>query len=108
MATVYLIHFDSPLKHARHYIGYTALESVYNRLARHKAGDGAKILRVCNERGITYRIVKTWEFGTWQEARDFERKLKRRKMSPRICPVCNGHLCNQENFEIENSVQSAI
>lgn len=95
MATVYLIHLDQSIAHARHYLGYTSLECVQDRLARHKAGNGARLLQVANERGITYSIVRTWEFATWQEARKFERKLKLQKHAPRLCPVCNQHLCNR-------------
>ena len=33
---VYLLHFDQPYKHARHYLGYTV--NVDQRLAMHAAG----------------------------------------------------------------------
>jgi len=101
MATVYLIHLDQPISHAKHYLGYSSLENVIDRLARHKAGKGARLLQVANERNITYSIIRTWEFATWQEARKFERKLKSQKHTPRLCPVCNRHLCNQENSELD-------
>jgi predicted GIY-YIG superfamily endonuclease len=79
---VYLLHFDTPLCHARHYIGYAG--DIENRLALHRAGGGARILAVCKERGITWRLVRTWP-GT----RQTERALKRQKHGPRLCPVCN-------------------
>lgn len=89
MATVYLIHFDAPLKHARHYIGYTALESLDMRINRHKSGNGARILAACNQQGITWKVAKTWEFENAMTARNFEQKLKRQKHAPRLCPICN-------------------
>jgi predicted GIY-YIG superfamily endonuclease len=82
MGTVYLIHFDRPYHHARHYIGYT--EDVDARLARHHAGNGAKLLAAVRRAGIGYEMVRTWE-GV---GRDFERKLKNQKNAPRLCPVC--------------------
>lgn len=82
--TVYLIHFQTNLKHARHYVGYAA--RVTQRLAHHKQGTGARLLAVCNALGIEYDIARTWE----GEGRDFERKLKRCKNTARYCPVCNG------------------
>lgn len=81
--TVYLIHFQTPLHHARHYIGYA--ERVKSRLAHHRHGTGARLLAACNSVGIEYDIARTWE----GEGRDFERKLKRCKNAARYCPVCN-------------------
>jgi predicted GIY-YIG superfamily endonuclease len=88
MCKVYLIHFDKPLAHAQHYLGYTASDSVEQRLARHKSSDGARILRACNLVNISYAIVKTWDCDTWRSARSLERKLKRQHNAKRLCPVC--------------------
>jgi len=82
--TVYLIHFQTNLKHARHYVGFAS--QVEKRLAHHKDGSGARLLAVCNALGIEYDIVRMWE----GMGRDFERKLKRCKNAARYCPVCNG------------------
>ena len=84
--TVYLIHFKTKLQHARHYVGYA--DRVKARLAHHRDGTGARILAVCNERGIDYDLARTWE----GQGRTFERKLKNCKHAARYCPVCNpGH-----------------
>ena len=84
--TVYLLHLDSPLstEHtAQHYIGYTR-GPVLRRLNLHRKGAGAKFTRVANERAIPYFVVRTWP-----GSRSFERRLKRRKCGPRLCPICN-------------------
>jgi predicted GIY-YIG superfamily endonuclease len=84
--TVYLLHFDSPIsKHhtAQHYIGWTE-QPLENRLEVHKQGNGARFTQVANERGIRYQIVRTWKGN-----RKLERKLKNRKNSPKLCPICN-------------------
>lgn len=81
---VYLIHFDKPLHHAQHYIGY-ANESLEQRIKRHRSGDGSKLMRAVTRAGIPWRVVRTWQDGS----RDFERQLKQGKHSSRLCPICN-------------------
>jgi predicted GIY-YIG superfamily endonuclease len=83
--TVYLLHFQTKLHHARHYVGYA--EHVKRRLAHHRQGTGARILAACNERGIGYDLARTWDGA----GRGFERKLKRCKNAARYCPVCSEH-----------------
>jgi predicted GIY-YIG superfamily endonuclease len=80
---VYLIHFDQPLKHARHYLGFVESD-LQQRIDKHKAGTGAKILRAANIAGINWNVVKVWEDGD----RNFERSLKNKKKTRCICPVC--------------------
>jgi predicted GIY-YIG superfamily endonuclease len=79
---VYLLHFSRPLHHARHYLGST--RDLDARLAEHLAGRGARLVEVVIGLGITIELARTWEGG-----RDLERRLKRRKSSPRLCPVCS-------------------
>ena len=82
MGTVYLIHFDKKLSHAQHYLGYTGGD-LDVRLERHRAGNGARLMEVCKERGITWRLVRTWSGD-----RKLERRLKNQKNSPKLCPIC--------------------
>lgn len=84
MQGVYLIHFDEPLAHAQHYIGYA--EDINERLNAHRVGRGARLLAACNAVGISYRIVRIWN-GPGAD-RNFERRLKRRKNARRLCPTC--------------------
>jgi predicted GIY-YIG superfamily endonuclease len=79
---VYLIHFDTPYKHARHYLGCT--DDLDARLAAHAAGNGARLMEVIRDVGITWRLARVWD-GDF----DLERRLKRQHNSPRLCPVCN-------------------
>lgn len=80
--TVYLLHFDQPYKHARHYLGWaTDLES---RLDQHVRGHGARLMQVITEAGIGFTVARTWPGD-----RALERQLKRRKETPDLCPVCN-------------------
>lgn len=85
MGLVYLIHFERPLAHAKHYIGWTCLDDPRARLEQHKAGRGARLLAVLNELGIGYQIVRVWR----RKSRRFERSLKNRKKAACFCPVCS-------------------
>jgi hypothetical protein len=87
MATVYLIHFDRPFKHAKHYVGFckgSSGQGLACRLAKHRAGTGAKLLRAVNAAGIGWQCVRVWPGWT----RSQERKLKTWGGAARICPVC--------------------
>jgi predicted GIY-YIG superfamily endonuclease len=78
---LYLLHFDRPYHHARHYTGCT--HNLERRLTEHRKGTGAKLLRAVNRAGIGYEVVRTW-----QGYRDEELQLKAQKNAPRYCPVC--------------------
>lgn len=80
---VYLIHFEKPFKHSRHYTGFT--DDLDARIADHRAGQGARLLQVVNDVGIAWRVARTWSGN-----RKFERQLKNRKHAPSLCPVCAG------------------
>jgi predicted GIY-YIG superfamily endonuclease len=92
MQGVYLIHFEPAYKHARHYLGYA--DDIAARLALHRAGQGARLTQVAADAGCKIRLVKVWPGAD----RHFERKLKNRKESPRLCPICNGQL----DFSLDN------
>jgi len=87
---VYLIHFETSYKRARHYIGYTSdLEA---RIEHHRNGSGAKLLDVVNKAGIKWDVVRTWEGD-----RKLERKLKNRKNASQLCPVCREERRKESN-----------
>lgn len=89
---VYLIHFHSPYKHAKHYLGFVqSAEGLEARITRHKKGDGAKLTGVVAKAGIDFHVSRVWPNGS----RDFERSLKKRKASPRLCPECNPKAMNR-------------
>ncbi len=87
--TVYLLHFTSPYRHARHYLGYA--EDLAERLARHRAGNGARLVQVCAEHGIDFilaRILRFTQDRLWEGGREKERELKRQKNGRKLCPIC--------------------
>ena len=79
---LYLLHFERPYKHARHYRGYT--RGLLDRLACHRAGNGARLMEVVTGAGIPWVLARTWPRGT----RTLERQLKNHNNGPRLCPIC--------------------
>jgi predicted GIY-YIG superfamily endonuclease len=80
--SVYLIHFEQPYKHARHYLGYA--QDVAARLQRHRAGTGARLMEVITQAGIPWHVAKIWPDGT----PELERALKLWHSGVRLCPTC--------------------
>ena len=79
---VYLLHFNEPYHHARHYLG-SAVE-LEARLGEHAAGAGARLTQVWVEAGCPFHCARTWKGD-----RTLERRLKRQKNAGRLCPECN-------------------
>ncbi|HEX4811987.1 MAG TPA: hypothetical protein VFV66_04470 [Nonomuraea sp.] len=80
--TVYLLHFERPYKHARHYIGWTPGD-LNRRLRQHRNGTGARLLAVITAAGIDFVVARVWTGG-----RNLERSLKNRGGASRCCPLC--------------------
>ncbi|MFI7447910.1 hypothetical protein ACIBQX_10470 [Nonomuraea sp. NPDC049714] len=80
--TVYLLHFERPYKHARHYIGWTPGD-LNRRLRQHRNGTGARLMAVITAEGIDFVVARLWTGG-----RNLERSLKRRGGASRCCPLC--------------------
>lgn len=80
---VYLIHFQTPYKHARHYLGSS--NDVLARCEEHRNGSGARLMQVVEDAKIPWQVVRLWPGG-----RKEEKQLKLQKNSPRLCPICNG------------------
>ncbi len=79
---VYLLHFETRLHHAGHYLGYA--KDVQARIAEHASGHGARLTQVIAEKGITFTVARIWPRGS----RKLERQLKNQKNAPRLCPIC--------------------
>ena len=92
--TVYLLHLAQPLagavnQHGRpkagHYLGWTASKSPSRRLRLHANGrSGSKFMAQARREGIGFELARTWA----DVDRNFERRLKMRKASGRMCPLC--------------------
>ncbi|MBK9709751.1 MAG: endonuclease [Kouleothrix sp.] len=87
-SVVYLLHFEAPIspRHTcQHYLGFARAKDFGPRLEEHRRGRGARLTQVAYQRGIGFTLARVW-YGD----RTFERRLKRRKMAPRMCPICTG------------------
>ncbi len=82
LGSVYLIHFERRYHHAGHYIGFTTDTAA--RLEDHRNNRGSRLIEVINGAGINWELARLWNNAT----RSFERRLKRRKEAPRLCPIC--------------------
>ena len=81
---LYLIHFDKPVAHAQHYLGYTT--DLDKRFKRHAKLDGARLVRAAIQNGAECTVVRLWRNAD----KNFERKLKNRKNHRALCPICKG------------------
>ena len=81
--TVYLIHFNKPYRHARHYLGFT--ENFEKRITDHLCGMGARLMEVVTNARIEWRVARTWRGD-----RRLERRLKNLHNAPALCPICSG------------------
>lgn len=90
---VYLIHFAQRYKHAGHYLGYSS--DLEGRIRAHRESRGARLLRVVNEAGIAWEVVRVWRDGGY----DLEQALKSWRNAPRLCPVCNPLGCGMSEEE---------
>ncbi len=81
MGTVYLLHFDRPYKHARHYLGWA--DDLNARLAVHGTKHGARLLAVLRAEGIGWQLARTWPGD-----RTRERQIKNMGSAARVCPLC--------------------
>lgn len=79
---VYLLHFDRPFSHARHYTGWGAC--IASRVAQHRRGDGATLMRHVVAAGIGFEVARIWPGAD----RGKERRLKRSGGASRYCPLC--------------------
>ncbi len=78
---VYLIHLDTPLKHARHYLGFS--EDLPKRLQKHRTGQGAVFMKAISKQGISWHVSRIWDGD-----RTFERMLKDQHNASHLCPTC--------------------
>ena len=84
---IYVIHFDKPYKHAKHYTGI-ALD-VENRVKKHRSGQGSKLMAVLKREGIGFRYNVIAEYEGFSEAHAEEKRLKTKVKKPqRFCPIC--------------------
>lgn len=88
--SVYILHLDTKLHHAQHYVGWSKNRlTLLERIAHHRNGTArCKFTDALHRVGITFQLARV--FAGKQYDRNFERKLKKTKTVRKWCPVCNG------------------
>lgn len=87
---VYLLHFDQPFHHARHYLGWAS--NLNARVEHHRKGtSGVRLMEAVRDAGIGFEVARTWNNVT----KKFERRLKNQGGLSRHCPICKdqGLIC---------------
>jgi len=83
MSDGYLLHFEPPYRHARHYLGVSDRD-VPGRIAYHLEGRGSPLVRAVVSSGGRVFHVRTFA----GMSRADERRLKRQGGLSRHCPAC--------------------
>ncbi len=84
MGIVYVVHLERPIEHMRHYVGFARdNDHLKERIAKHRSGDGAGLLKIANNAGIPWMVVRVWT-GVPPEK---ERAVKSSSIKG-VCPVC--------------------
>lgn len=84
MGSVYLLHFDRPFGHAKHYTGWA--KDVDKRIGEHLDGGvkAANLVKKAADSGIGFSVARIWPNTT----RSDERALKKQGGASRRCPIC--------------------
>jgi hypothetical protein len=82
--TVYVLHFDPPFKHARHYVGWTIEENADRRISEHLDLRGSPLVAAAVRAGSAVSVVAVFPGA----GKDYERYVKRRKCTTRFCHLC--------------------
>jgi len=86
---LYVIHFDKPYKHAKHYTGICI--NVDKRMKQHAMGTRSRLMRVLKENDIGFQYAVINEYPTFSEAHAEEHRLKHKVKQPKkYCPFCKG------------------
>ena len=80
---VYILHFDKPFHHARHYVGYTGRADVKERFEEHFTPKGNPLVRAAHKAGIKIIVTRTMKGD-----RSLERQIKDTHNTSRFCPCC--------------------
>ena len=89
-----LLHFDTPFKHAKHYLGFTEKEDIDERLHDHINGNGSKLMKAVTNAGITFKIARLW----YNVTRKDERRMKNNR-GAKYCPICKEEIKQKKSNE---------
>lgn len=96
VGTVYLLHFEKPYKHARHYLGWTV--DIDRRMKSHATGNGARLMEVITQNRIPWHVARTWTGG-----KELEQALKTWHNGSRHCFTCMQERIYARTFSVKAS-----
>jgi hypothetical protein len=83
---VYILHFDKPFHHSRHYVGWAKEPTAETRINHHHNGtSGVRYIEAALAAGVTFRVARIWP----DASRNFERQLKNTHSTADYCPICH-------------------
>ena len=97
----YLLHFDRPYQHAKHYLG--SCQDLERRLTHVAKASGARLLEVVQAVGIGWQLARTWCGGKQRE-----RQLKKQGGASRCCPICKEARRAAHHLNIATPVLGAV
>ena len=84
LGVIYMLHFDQPYKHARHYVGWT--DDLLDRLDTHARGHGARLVAVIGTPGS----ASPWSASARAPAAS-NAPSRTQAEQVRYCPACTPH-----------------
>lgn len=81
---IYLLHFDSPVRGKRHYLGSTEHTNLRTRLRRHQLGSGSNLTKKAAQLEIGFTLAGLWKVTD----RSIEKKIKVAKHYDKKCCIC--------------------
>jgi hypothetical protein len=87
--TVYILHFESNLHRAKHYVGYTKEDTIERRMHEHRSGHGSPLVKAVLAAGIEIQIARVWD-NEHGGTRELEHKIKNSHHTNNFCPICCG------------------
>lgn len=108
--TVYILHLDTPLHHARHYVGFSQNgRTLTARIEHHRNGTArCSFTNALHRVGITFTLARVFKGAD----RHYERSLKNTKNVSYYCPICNPkapktYTPKDKNHAVQSSISPA-
>ena len=99
---VYILHFDKPFHHARHYIG--SANNVAERVAKHTSNPDVKMLIAALQQGITFTVARTFRNNRVNgHTKEYRIKRSGGVGKQGLCPICNKEK-KQKKEDIANTI----
>jgi len=83
--TIYLLHFEQPVRGCLHYLGITESTRLFKRLREHCGPYGSNLTSQAARKGVRFHCVEVWPNATFVR----ERQMKRISHLSKRCWMCH-------------------